>query len=398
MRPQAIDNKRWLYLVDSTVLLLFLGLVYAWSNFVKPLEVEFGWLRSQTSLAFSICMSFFCLGGFVSGFILRRHTTRPVMYLCAICVSSGFLLASRLTSLSGLYMTYGVLVGLGIGLGYNCTVSTIVKWFPEKPGFVSGLTLMGFGLGGMALGTVSTAMIISFGWRSTFLQLGIAFAVLIVCCSFLIKTPPKQDRSSALTAEGEEQVNLTTAQMIKRPSFLILFSWGVLIAAAGLALIGNASSLAIDMGSSVETASLLTGLVSIFNGGGRVVIGLLYDKIGRKKSMCTISLALVAAFTFIILALEGKNLPLLTAGYICVGFSFGGIVPINNAVCYSFYGSENYAMNVSIINFHVIVSSFLGPFLTGNLQTMSGSFTSAAVVMAFFGAAGFALSLLLKKS
>jgi OFA family oxalate/formate antiporter-like MFS transporter len=398
MMSQAIENKRWLYLVNSAVLLLFLGLVYAWSNFVKPLEVEFGWLRSQTSLAFSICMSFFCLGGFISGGILRRHSTRPVMYLCAICVSSGFLLASRLTSLPGLYITYGVLVGLGIGLGYNCTVSTIVKWFPEKPGFVSGLTLMGFGLGGMVLGTVSTAMITSLGWRATFFQLGIAFAVLIVFCSLFIKTPPKQQRSSALAAESGESENMTTLQMIRRPSFMILFSWGVLIAAAGLALIGNASSLALDMESSVETASLFTGLVSIFNGAGRVIVGFLHDKIGRKKSMCMISLSLVAAFAFIILALQGKNFPLLVAGYVCVGFAFGGIVPINNAVCYSFYGSENYAMNVSIINFHLIISSFLGPFLTGNLQTMSGSFISAAMVMAFFGVMGFVLSLLLKKA
>ncbi|MDR1376198.1 MAG: OFA family MFS transporter [Synergistaceae bacterium] len=396
--PQAIDNKRWLYLIDSAVLLLFLGLVYAWSNFVKPLEVEFGWLRSQTSLAFSICMSFFCLGGFLSGAILRRHTTRPVMYLCAVCVSSGFLLASRLTSLTGLYVTYGVLVGLGIGFGYNCTASTIVKWFPEKPGFVSGLTLMGFGLGGMALGTVSTAMITSFGWRSTFFQLGIVFAVLIVFCSFFIKTPPRQQRSSASAAEGGEDVNVTTIQMIKRPSFQILFSWGTLVAAAGLALIGNASSLAIDMGSSVETASFLTGLVSIFNGAGRVIVGFLYDKIGRKKSMCVVSLSLVAAFASIIFALKGGNFSLLIAGYVCLGFSFGGIAPINNAVCYAFYGSENYAMNISIINFHLIISSFLGPFLAGSLQTMSGSFIGAAVVMALFGVASLVLSFLLKKA
>jgi OFA family oxalate/formate antiporter-like MFS transporter len=386
-----------LYLAESAVLLLFLGLVYAWSNFVKPLEVEFGWLRSQTSLAFSICMSFFCVGGFVSGLILRRHSTRPVMFLCALCVSSGFLLASRLTSLPGLYMTYGVLVGLGIGFGYNCTISTVVKWFPEKPGFVSGLTLMGFGLGGMVLGTVSTAMITAFGWRATFLQLGVAFGVLIVLCAFLVKAPPRRARSSAALENGGA-AGMTTTQMIKRRSFWIFFSWAVLLAAAGLALIGNASSLAIDMGSSLETASLLTGLVSVFNGTGRVVMGFLYDKIGRGKSMCAISLGLVAAFTFIIFALEGRSLALLAAGYICVGFSFGGIVPINTAVCYSFYGSENYAMNFSIVNSHVIVSSFLGPFLTGSLQTMSGSFIGAAVVMILFGATGFVLSLLLKQA
>jgi OFA family oxalate/formate antiporter-like MFS transporter len=399
--PRAADNKRWFYLANAVVLYLFLGLVYAWSNFAGPLEAEFGWLRSQTSLAFSICISFFCLGGLASGIILRRRSPMPVLLLCAACVSAGFVLASRIDSLAGLYAAYSVLVGFGIGLGYNCAISTLLKWFPEKPGFISGLALLGFGWGGMALGTLSASMMSAFGWRFTFLCLGAAFGVLIVFSALFIKNPPHASEpahSSPSVPRDGGGTEMTTAQMLRRRSFWIFFSWGVLMAASGLAMIGHSSLLVADMGGSLELASLLTGVVSVSNGLSRVIMGFLYDKIGRRKSMYTVSLGCSLAFTLIFFALETRSLVLLTAGYVCAAFSYGGIVPINSAVCHSFYGGENYAMNFSVITLHMIVSSFLGPFLAGNVQTMTGSFAGVALLMTLFGAASLTLSFALKKA
>jgi OFA family oxalate/formate antiporter-like MFS transporter len=393
-------NTRWLYLINAVVLYLFLGLVYAWSNFAGPLEAEFGWLRSQTSLAFSICISFFCLGGLASGFLLRRRSPAPILLLCAVCVSAGFALASRIESLTGLYAAYGVLVGFGIGLGYNCVISTLLKWFPEKPGFISGAALLGFGWGGMVLGTLSAAMMSAFGWRFTFLCLGAAFGLLIVFTALFIKNPPAAalEHSSRNASGADGGSEMSTAQMLRRSSFWIYFSWTVLLAASGLALLGHSSLLAADMGGSAKLASLLTGAVSISNGSGRLLVGFLYDKIGRRKSMYTVSLGCAAGFVIIFLALEARSLLLLTAGYVCAGFSFGGIVPINSAVCHSFYGGKNYAMNFSVITLHMIVSSFLGPFLAGSMQTMTGSFSGVAALMALFGAMSFALSSILKKA
>jgi OFA family oxalate/formate antiporter-like MFS transporter len=172
----------------------------------------------------------------------------------------------------------------------------------------------------------------------------------------------------------------------------------VLLAASGLALMGHSSLLAVDMGGSMELASLLTGVVSVSNGSSRLIMGFLYDKIGRRKSMYAVSLGCVAGFVLIFLAIEARSLLLLTAGFVCAGFSFGGIVPINSAVCHSFYGGKNYAMNFSVITLHMIISSFLGPFLAGSMQTATDSFSGVAVLMALFGAASFALSSILKRA
>lgn len=395
-------SKRGLYLANAALLLLFMGLVYAWSIFVTPMEAEFGWTRSQTSLTFSICMSCFCVGGFTSGLILKRHSPFVVMLLCALCLTGGFTLTSRIDSLTGLYITYGVLVGFGIGLAYNCANCVIVGWFPEKPAFASGVALMGFGLGGLVLGSLSTAMIAALGWRSTFSGLAIAFGAIVLFCSLFLKNPPKEAAASSSSApvrndEENDEGKREKICMVRRLSFWIFFPWVVLLTAAGFTLVGNASLLPLDMGCSLKVASLLTGVVSVFNGAGRVIVGILCDKFGCRKAMFGVSTGFIVSFTILILAISRHSPEILTIGYICAGFSFGGIVPINSAVCYSFYGSENYAINFSIINLNAIIASFVGPFLSSGLQALTGSFISVAVVMIGFGTAALALTLILKK-
>ena len=126
-------------------------------HFVAPLEAEFGWSRTQTSAVFTISMIFFCLGGIVSGIIIKKKTARFILTVAAICLCAGFCCASSIHTVGGLYIAYGVLCGTGVGLAYNCNISTVLKWFPDRAGFISGLLLMCFGCGGMVLGTLLPA-------------------------------------------------------------------------------------------------------------------------------------------------------------------------------------------------------------------------------------------------
>lgn len=148
-----MTRNRTLQLVYGMFVLLFLGLIYAWSVFVTPLEQEFGWVRSQTSLISTFSMSSFCVGGFISGLVLRKRSPRFVLRMAAICMLAGFALASRTQNLWHIFLSYGVLCSLGVGFGYNVTVGITAKWFPEKPGLCSGLLLTGFGFGALLLGT-----------------------------------------------------------------------------------------------------------------------------------------------------------------------------------------------------------------------------------------------------
>lgn len=394
--PQVINGKRWLYVINGFILLLFLGLIYAWSIFVAPLEAEFGWSRSETSMAFTICMCLFCIGGFASGIISKSKSPRFIIWMCAIFVLAGFLATARISSLIGLYICYGGFVGFGVGLAYNAVISTVTKWFPDKTGLVSGVLLMGFGFGGMALGTASTALIEILGWRNTFTGIGIVFAALIVISSFLIKPPsdevilPKAEKGQNDTVQSRD---FTTKEMLWTTSFWMIFTWAVVLTSAGLAMIGHASPCAIDMGVSTATAAVFTGLISVFNGSGRVVIGIIFDKIGRKKAMMIVSASFIVSGFVLMAALAFKSIPLLVAGYIFTGFSYSGIMPCNSTVISSFYGHKNYAMNFSMINMNIIIASPLGPFLAGVLQTTSGSYFTTFVAMAIFGAVAFVLNL-----
>ena len=117
-----VQVKRWPYLVYGFFMMLFLGLIYAWSVFITPLETTFGWVRSQTSLIFTISMSSFCLGGILAGFLIKRAGFRKTMFLSGLFILSGFIGSTRIQSLMGIYLTYGVLCGMGAGLGYNATL------------------------------------------------------------------------------------------------------------------------------------------------------------------------------------------------------------------------------------------------------------------------------------
>ena len=396
-----VGTKRWLYVVNGMVLLLFLGLIYAWSIFVAPLEQEFGWLRSETSLAFSICMSMFCIGGFAAGMLSKRFPSRVAVWLCAALVFTGFLLAARVHTLTGLYISYGVLVGFGIGLSYNAIISTVIQWFPDKPGLISGLLLMGFGFGGMLLGSVSRSLITLLGWRTTFNVLGIAFGAIILFCSLFLVPPGKDvvlpQPKIKPGKTRETGLELSTGEMLRRPSFYLYFLWAVLLTAAGLMLIGHASPMALDMGLVSATAAFLVGIISIFNGAGRVISGFALDTIGRKQVMFIVSGWFILSGAILMLALKTGSMPLLTLGFVFTGLSYGSIPPTNSMVIRTFFGTRDYAVNFSVVNLNIIFSSFSGPYLAGILQTSTGSYFATALVMLLFGAAALLLAALVRK-
>ncbi|MBO5513024.1 MAG: MFS transporter, partial [Mogibacterium sp.] len=199
-------KNRWLYLGMGTVTLLFLGLIYAWSIFRTPIgEIFTGWSISQLSLTFTISMIFFCLGGFAGGLMSKSMSLRVRMLISAAMLLIGFFVVSMMKadepgkSLTMLYIFYGVFGGGGVGVAYNGIIGSLNKWFPDKVGLASGIMLMGFGLGGLALGSVVNSMIGSMGVLAVFRILAIAIAVICVLAAIIIKVPGEED--SAALAE-----------------------------------------------------------------------------------------------------------------------------------------------------------------------------------------------------
>ena len=392
---EKLKKIRWMYLALGVVLLLFLGLIYAWSVFRAPLAEEFGWSPSQLSVTFSISMMMFCIGGFFSGIITAKKGYRLTMVLCAVSLAAGFIFASRISTLMGIYMTYGLLCGLGVGLGYNVVISTVVKWFPDRQGFVSGVSLMGFGFGGMLLGTAGAKMIAAMGWRTTFLIFGIAFGIIVIVCMLLMRTAPQEFVDSMLTGSKKAEPSveeLEPVQMLKRRNFWVYFVWAIVLSAAGLAIINDAAPFVQTIiGDDLTRAAAIAGIISIFNGVGRVLVGLIYDRFNYRVTMILTDLLFLLSAAALIGCFKSGSYVLLIIAFALIGTSYGFVPPTNSAFIAYFFGRKNYGINFSLINMNLIIASYLGPLCGG------GDYMRSFYFIIGFAVIGFVLTLLIKK-
>jgi OFA family oxalate/formate antiporter-like MFS transporter len=380
-------KKRWFYVANALAGFLFLGLIYAWSVFVEPLESEFGWVRSQTSLNFSICMTFFCLGGLLSGKLLKSKTPRQVMALSAGFILAGFLLTSRIQSLLELYVFYGVLCGLGVGVGYNTLLSATLSWFPDKTGLISGVLLMGFGFGGSLLGSVAVAIMETVGWRRTFVSLGIGLALLLFLMALNAKSAPTRQPDRGGRGGGER--DFTSQEMLRDGTFYAYYVRGMLVASIGLAMLGNAAPFAYSIAQDTVVAATIGGLISIFNGLGRVAGGVVFDRIGSRKTLLLGIWGTFLAIVVLIFAAISRSIVVLTAGYMLGGFFYGSNVPCSSGFIDKVYGQRNFAMNLSILNTYVLFASFVGPYSAGLLFAWTGSYVIPYVMLLVMCCVGF---------
>jgi len=396
----ATTNNRWFYVIIGFILFLFLGLLYAWSLFIAPLEKDFGWTRAQTSLIFTISIIFFCLGGIAGGFITGRKSPGFTTLLSAVFLLIGFGASSQINSLPAIFITYGVISGFGIGLSYNAVISTVTRWFPEKPGVISGILLMGFGLGGMILGSTASSLIKIMGWRETFLLLGIAFGVIVFIGSRLLVLPPAdyvfpKPTGKAINA-GIKGLELDSSAMLKRATFWKYLAWSILSTAMGLSLIGHAAPFANELKATAELAAFGVGLISICNGAGRVILGATCDRIGLKKTMTIINTTYVIAIVILITAIMSNSLQLMLVGFVFTGFSYGGVPTMNTVFATSFYGRRYFPQNLGLVNTSLIGAAILGPYIAGTLHTTSGTYLSTLYAMGIFAIIAFGVNVIIK--
>ncbi len=401
---QAIENKaikRWPYLIYGFTVMLFLGLIYAWSVFITPLESQFGWIRSQTSLIFTISMSFFCIGIIAGGFLIKKLSFRRVFYLSALFVLTGFVLSTRIQTLIGIYISYGVICGFGVGLGYNAILSMFTKWYPDKPGFCSGALLMGFGFGGLLLGKMATYLMGIIAWQGTFQVFGIITASLLVLCTHIVNENPPETiqsipKNTSINSDwGEKEMN--HIEIIRRPSFWLFFFWAMCMCASGLSIIGNAVPIVQEIGAQTALATTIAGLISVANGLSRIFFGSAYDVIGKLKTMLIDSILMITAITILIIAISTESIVLLVIGFILIGLGYGGVPPISVSYANRMYGAKNYPINFSILNINVIPASILGPALAGMLQTVTNSYLPSFYILLGMSILAGILGLLIKR-
>lgn len=399
-------NVRWLYLAAGVLALLFAGIIYGWSILKAPLAADFGWTADQLALNFTLTMCFFCLGGMAGGLLSKRIGSRASLILAGVLSCLGFFLTARLdgASVAMLYVSYGVLAGLGIGIAYNVIISTVNAWFPDKKGTCSGALMMGFGASALVVGnTVSVLMEHpAVGWRMAFTGLGAALGLILAAAGFLLRLPPaglelpKPEGKAGGSSEDFEARDYTPAEMVRRFTFWRAFVCIVFLAAVGNTVISFARDLSISVGAEAGLATTLVGVLSVCNGLGRIATGAVFDKLGRRKTMLLANAVAIAAAGVTLLSVLIGSVPLCVAGLCVTGFSYGSCPTISSAFVSAFYGSQHFSMNFSIMNFNLMGASLLAT-VSSMLFTSSGGYAVPFVLLLVLSGAALVLNLSVKK-
>ena len=404
MNSSTQKPTRWPYLLVGVIAMLFAGIIYAWSILKAPLAAEFGWSASNLALNFTLTMSFFCLGGFIGGLLAKKLGAKIVVPLGGVLAGLGFILTSRLSgaSVTTLYLTYGLMAGLGIGMAYVVTVSTVGAWFPDKKGFCSGCLMMGFGASTLILGNLSNALIASMGWRKSFLLLGIVLGVVLIVAGLIIRLPgadvvlPQPRAVKAAGKESFEAKDYTTGEMLRRFSFWRAFVCIVFLAAVGNSVISFAKDLIMSVGASAALATTLVGVLSVCNGLGRILTGAVFDAVGRRTTMLAANIVTIAAAGITLAATLMGSLPLCIIGLCLTGLSYGSCPTFTSAFTSAFYGTKYFSTNFSVMNFNLMGASFIAT-ASSALLTSYNSYVAPFVMLLALSVAGLLLNLSIKR-
>lgn len=391
-------TKRWHILVLGTAVMFFSGIIYAWSILKAPLQEEFSWSASQLALNFTLTMCMFCIGGVISGLLLSKISLKLLLGLAGIMSGIGFITASGIGAegLGKLYLSYGILSGLGIGIGYNAIISVVNEWFPDKKGTSSGVLMMSFGASALIFGNIANYMISSpIGWRITFKILGILTGITLLLAAAFMRHPSEEDtvpRKTEETAGTKTQKNYTPKEMIRRPTFLRFFLFLVLACAVGNSTISMARDVAISVGAQTGVAALLAGVLSLCNGGGRLLAGMLFDRCGQRITMTIDGVVTIIAPVVMLIAIHSHSVAICAAGLCLTGLSYSFQPPVTSSVVSSFYGTEHFSINYSIANLMMIPTSFVAT-IDGVLYTVTGSYAAPFALLLVFSVISFMLNL-----
>ncbi|MCZ2148844.1 MAG: OFA family MFS transporter [Bryobacterales bacterium] len=353
----TVSLNRVRYAASAVFMQVLLGVIYSWSIFRPPLAQLHGWSNAETIAPYRYSLLAFAAGMIVAGFWQDRKGPRLVAGVGGFLLGSGCLLAGLFgDSLTGLVVAYGIVAGVGVGFAYVTPIATCIKWFPDKRGMIVGLAVMGFGVGPLVFGPLIEALIgndpaaLATTIPRTFYILAAIFFVGVIGAAQLYRVPPAGWRPpgwspSARQAGGAE---LMPRVVVGTWQFYALWVVYFLGTSVGLTAIGEASPLLKQMSAnSAITAGAALGIMSIFNGLGRLGWGGISDRVGRKTAvmgMCAVS---IAACTGFLRTPDGFTTVLI--GLCLAAFSYGGYLALMPSFTADYFGPKNVGANYGLI-------------------------------------------------
>ena len=371
MTPSNYQRTRWLTLIGTIITQFALGSVYTWSLFNGALSAKLDAPVSQVAFSFGLLSLGLAISSSVAGKLQERFGVKRVTMASGILLGLGFFLTAHSDNLMMLWLSAGVLVGLADGAGYLLTLSNCVKWFPEGKGLISAFAIGSYGLGSLGFKFIDTQLLETVGLEKTFVIWGAIALVMIVFGATLMKDAPKQE---VKTSNGIVEKDYTLAESMRKPQYWMLAVMFLTACMSGLYVIGVAKDIAQSLAHlDVVSAANAVTVISIANLSGRLVLGILSDKIARIRVITigqVISLVGMAALLFAPFGTCFKpqlfaplNAVTFFAAIACVAFNFGGTITVFPSLVSEFFGLNNLAKNYGVIYLGFGIGSICGSII-----------------------------------
>jgi len=390
-----IENHGWRVTFSGMGINLALGILYTWSVISSRIPEQWGWNEDDKSLPYMIACLVFCLIMVPAGRMQDKLSPRLVATIGGILVGIGFILASMTTTVWAFVIGFGVLAGAGIGFGYASATPPAVKWFrAAKTGMIAGIVVSGFGLASVYAAPLTTGLIGAFGFKTAILILGILFLAVVVTLAQILKPPPKGyvppgAEPARKPGIGDKKEEFLPKEVLRTWQFYLIWFMYVCGAGAGLMIIAKLDAIA-KIQAEIDLGFVFVAVLAIGNGGGRILAGMLSDKIGRKATFL-ICFVFQAVLIFLLSRATSDN-SLGTFGTMAIismliGANYGANLSLFPSITKDFYGLKNFGMNYGLVFTAWGVGGFMLAKLAGEMYVKYQRFE-----IAYYGAVALLIS------
>jgi len=384
----------------TLIMVVTWGAVYSFGVFFKPMITELGWSRAATSGAYSLTFLFCGFLGILAGRLSDRFGPRLVVTACGALIVAGYLLMSQVSVIWQIYLFYGVIIGIGLGGVYVPAVSAVARWFTRRRGLMTGIVIAGIGLGTMIMSPLSNWLIASYGWRTSYVIIGITVLVLMISAAqFLRRDPARMGMRpygadmAALPRLGSENGEFSLQRAVRSRQFWMLClmfpSFEFCVGTIMVHIVPHATDLAI----SAANAANILAVIGALSVAGRIMMGSAGDRIGNRQAFAICGVMMSLALIWLLYAQELWMFYLFAAIF---GFAYGGYGPLISLVVADLFGLSSLGVILGVVTFSITIGAAVGPILAGKIFDVAGNYQSAFLVCIALSIIAIIMALLLR--
>lgn len=397
---KGLTQKRWLILVVSCLINLFIGSMYAWSSLSAPLAAELG--VDNLSIVFSVTNGIAFVMMIIGGILNDKYGPRWIVFTGGLLYGIGMLISGQAHSVNHVILGYGIILGLGSSMIYGCTINNTIKFFPDKRGMAGGMATAFYGISSVIFAPLSDIITNAIGVRNTFRILGIAVLLVVCIGSLVLQKCPKGFLPEGYIPPAKRRERTTEdkkpTEMLQMSVFYVMLAMFACGTTFGMMIISNAKGIAVNMvGASSMVATLFVSVICLFNTAGRLIAGTLSDKLGRINTLTFAMLMALGGLVVLVVASNTASMLCFSIGVIMVGICFGTFMGVFPGFCTDRFGAKHNAVNYGFMWIGVCIAGIVGPTSLVKIYGATGSYSIAFGIAIGLGIIGILLSIVYRK-